>query len=69
MGEVKLKIDWYTKLILTLIVIALFGIFCRLTFTPNPVQAGGAKIQDVNIARIDGKYPDLARPIPVKVIR
>lgn len=69
MREVKLRIDWYTKFILTLIAIALFGIFFRLTFTPNPVQASRESIQDVNIAKIGGRYLTFAKPIRVEVVK
>ncbi len=48
-----MKIDAYTKIVLTLIAVALWGIFLSTHLQPNSVNATTGII-DVNLKQIDG---------------
>jgi len=66
MGEIKLKVDGYTKFILTVIAFALLGLlFKPLLFSKN-VIAGQQEI-DVNITKIDGYRVSSSFGTPIKV--
>jgi len=52
-----MKIDLYTKLILTLIAIALWGILLKPIFMSDRVSASTAVV-DVNIKEVGGKRVD-----------
>ena len=56
--------DSYSKIILTLIAIALWGLLLKPMVMPQNLRA--SDIQDVNIAQIDGSRPNYADPISVK---
>lgn len=63
----ELKIDWYTKLILTVIAISLLGLLIKPIILPQRAVAG-KDIQDVNIAKIDDHYiGQFTPPINVRV--
>jgi len=49
-----MKIDVFTKVILTLIAIALWGLFLQPLLTPRVVDASTGVI-DVNLKQIDGR--------------
>ncbi|MDD3726107.1 MAG: hypothetical protein PHI44_02785 [Candidatus Ratteibacteria bacterium] len=70
MGEIKLKVDGYTKFILTVIAVALLGLLFSRLFTP-PIAKAGQEILDVNIAKIDGYSvtSSFGTPIKVKVVK
>ena len=54
---VNLKVDFYTRAVLTTIAICLMGILLRPLFTASEAEAGTKRsIQDVNIAKISGHY-------------
>ena len=70
----KKPVDLYTKVVLTVIALALSVIAYQLTFAPHPAYADyGQQITDVNIARIGGwgwvagEPPAFMPPIPVKI--
>lgn len=73
-----LKIDLYTRIVLTLIALGLGGILARSVFVPAVADAQGTGVQatstrgtimDVNIAQINGKEPEVARPLRVSVAK
>lgn len=75
---IVLQVDLYTKVILTIIALALGGILIKLFLTPSLAGAQGSSTQpvnnrgaiiDVNIAQINGREPDIAKPIRVSVTR
>ncbi|HOV21622.1 MAG TPA: hypothetical protein PLW95_02945 [bacterium] len=70
MEEIKLKVDGYTKFILTVIAVALLGLlFKPLLFSKN-LTASQQEI-DVNITKIDGYRvsSSFGTPIKVKVVK
>lgn len=66
MKKVKLKLDWFTKILLVLIASALWGLLLQPFFSPGEVRAR-MDIQDVNIVKIGGYPVRSADPIPVRV--
>ena len=55
MKEIKLKVDWYTKTVLTIIALALCWFSVKPLFTAKEVIASGEKeVVDVNIVRLGG---------------
>ena len=70
MKEVKLRVDWYTKFILTVIAFALLGLLFKPLFIPQKAEAE-KEITDVNIAKINGWAINspLVSPIPVKIAK
>ena len=76
---VILKVDLYTRIILSLIALGLVGLLIRPAVIPGKAGAQGTAVQgggvapgtimDVNIAQINGRDPDAARPIRVNVAR
>jgi len=63
------KIDIYTKVILTIIAICLLGSLIKPIIFPKKATAWQESILDVNIERISGRYIELAPPIRVEVVR
>ncbi|OGW12354.1 MAG: hypothetical protein A3G93_00840 [Nitrospinae bacterium RIFCSPLOWO2_12_FULL_45_22] len=59
--------DTYSKIILTLIAVALWGLLLKPIVTSERLQA--SDIQDVNIVQIDGARVPYATPISVKNIQ
>ena len=59
--------DTYSKIILTLIAIALWGLLLKPIVAPEKLRA--SDIQDVNLVQIDGARVPYASPIPVKNIQ
>lgn len=57
--------DSYSKIILTLIAIALWGLLLRPILAPEKLRA--SDIQDVNLVQIDGARVPYAPAITVKV--
>ena len=57
----------YSKIILTLIAVALWGLLLKPIVTSERLQA--SDIQDVNIVQIDGARVPYATPISVKNIQ
>lgn len=57
--------DTYSKIILTLIAIALWGLLLKPILAPEKLRA--SDIQDVNIVQIDGARVPYASPILVKI--
>ena len=52
-----LQVDLYTRAILTVIAISLMGLLLRPLFAVKEAEAGTkSNIQDVNIAKINGRY-------------
>jgi len=70
MEEIKLKVDWYTKFILTVIAVALLGLLFKPLFTSQSARAS-QEITDVNISKINNYRVDssFAPPIRVKVVK
>jgi len=75
---VILKVDLYTRIVLTLIALSLGGILIRPLVVPTAADAQGAGLQapaarrtilDVNIAQINGKEPEVARPLRVSIAK
>jgi hypothetical protein len=75
---VVLKVDLYTRIVLTLIALGLGGILIRPIIFPAVVDAQGTGVQatstrgtilDVNIAQINGREPEVARPLRVSVAK
>lgn len=63
----RLKIDWYTKFILTVIAASLLGLLLKAAISPQMVIAART-IQDVNIAKVDGHYiGQFTPPINVRI--
>jgi hypothetical protein len=63
----ELKIDLYTKFILTVIAISLLGLFLKPIILPRRAAADQT-IQDVNIVKIDGHYiGQFTPPINVRI--
>jgi len=52
---VRLKIDLYTKFILTVIAVSLLGLLLRPVILPQ-MAVTARNIQDVNIAKVGGDY-------------
>jgi hypothetical protein len=75
---VILKVDLYTRIVLTIIALALGGMLIKPIIIPAIAGAQGTGVQttgtrgtilDVNIAQINGREPEMARPIRVSVAR
>ena len=67
MKEIKLKVDGYTKIILTIIGICLIGLLLRPILMPEQVIAR-SQITEVDIVKVGGFYfPGNA--VPVKVVK
>lgn len=65
-----IKVDGYTKFILTVIAIALLGLLFKPLLIPQEVRAG-REVMDVNIAKIDGwsVNSSISSPIRVKIVK
>ena len=57
--------DTYTRIILTLIAIALWGLLLKPIMAPGKLRA--SDIQDVNLVQIDAARIPYASPIAVKM--
>ena len=57
--------DRYSKIVLTLIAIALWGLLLKPIVAPEKLRA--SDIQDVNIAKIDGARIPYTSPILVRI--
>jgi hypothetical protein len=62
-----MKIDTYTKIILTLIALALWGIFLSPLLQPNSVNATTGII-DVNLKQIDGSSIDRVLDVNIEEV-
>jgi len=62
-----MKIDTYTKIILTLIAVALWGIFLNPLLQPNSVNATTGII-DVNLKQIDGSSIDRVLDVNIEEV-
>jgi hypothetical protein len=62
-----MKIDTYTKIILTFIAVALWGIFLSPLFQPNSVNATTGII-DVNLKQIDGSSIDRVLDVNIEEV-
>jgi len=66
MQQVIVQIDWYTKLVLTLIAVLLAGILVKVNIVSRPAGASEeAKTMPVEIIRVNLHWTDF---MPVKVI-
>ena len=59
-----MKIDFYTKAVLTAIAIGLFWIGINTTASVS----AGPDVQNVNLVEIEGKSIHYAKPIQVKIV-
>jgi len=82
---ILLKVDLYTRVLLTIIALCLIGILFKPLFTILPAEAELKKqkkdanqqqakepqkqVQDVNIALINGQPPEIALPLRVHIAR
>lgn len=67
MEEIKLRVDWYTKAVLTVIALALCWFSVKPLVTAKEVSAKGATV-DVNIEEINGASVFSGMfPLPVRV--
>ena len=66
MKEIKLRLDWYTKFILTVIAFSFLGLLFKPLFIPLEAKAS-KEIVNVNIERIGGSRIDSLLPPPIKV--
>ena len=68
MEEVKLRVDWYTKAVLTVIALALCWFSVKPLFTAKEVAAKPPEMVDVNIAQISGcNLPRFGDPNPSSI--
>ena len=75
MKEIKLRVDWYTKAVLTVIALALCWFSVKPLFAAKEVTASGQKeVVDVNIVRLGGysflgyigSTEDISLPVRIK---
>jgi hypothetical protein len=69
---IVLKVDLYTRVVLTIIAVSLVALLFKPLFTIGTAEAESKEartIQDVNIAMINGQPPEIATPLRVNVAR
>jgi hypothetical protein len=66
MKETKVEVDGYTKFILTVIAVALLGLFLQSFLTPE-IASAQKEVINVNIEQIDGRSIDSYSTPAIKV--